>query len=138
MLIQYTIIGLIIYIGMVLVIGNINFKEKVKKYSLLVLSIIYNCFIGYIDTYVFLLLYGFFTNRPNGSGYEVPKSEAGFNAILGIVTVAIYLLLLIPINIYMKKKGKINKKIYVAANIIATTIGIIIFWLFLDKTQRLF
>ena len=101
MLIQYTFIGLIIYIGMVLVIGNINFKEKVKKYSLLVLSIIYNCFIGYIDTYVFLLLYGFFTNRPNGSGYEVPGSEVGFNIVLGIVTVAVYLLLLIPINIYM-------------------------------------
>ena len=138
MLIQYTFIGLIIYIGMVFLIGNIYFKEKVKKYSLLVLSIIYNCFIGYIDTYVFLLLYGFFTNRPNGSGYEVPESEVGFNIVLGIVTVAVYLLLLIPINIYMKKKGKINKKIYVAANIIATIIGIIIFWLFLDKTQRLF
>ena len=138
MLIQYTIIGLIIYIGLVLIIGNINFKENVKKYFFLVLSIIYNCFIGYIDTYVFFLLYGFFTNRPNGSGYEVPKSEAGFNVMLGIITLIIYLILLIPINIYMKKKSKVNTKIYVIINIVATILGFVIFWIFLDKNQRLF
>ena len=105
---------------------------------LLVLSVIYNGFIGYIDTYVILLLYGYFANMPKGSGYEVPESEAGFNAILGLVTLTIYLLLLIPINIYMKKKGKINKKTYIIANIIATILGIIIFWVFLDKNKRLF
>lgn len=138
MLILYTIIGLIIYLCIVIIIGKIKFKEKVKQYSLVILSFIYNCFIGYIDTYVFLLLYGFFINRPNGSGYAVPESEERFNAILGLVTLTIYLLLLIPINIYMKKKGKINKKTYIIANIIATILGIIIFWVFLDKTKRLF
>lgn len=105
---------------------------------LLVLSVIYNGFIGYIDTYVILLLYGYFANMPKGSGYEVPESEAGFNAILGLVTLTIYLLLLIPINIYMKKKGRISKKTYIIANIIATILGIIIFWVFLDKNKILF
>ena len=57
---------------------------------LLVLSVIYNGFIGYIDTYVILLLYGYFANMPKGSGYEVPASEAGFNAILGLVTLTIF------------------------------------------------
>ena len=133
MLVLYTLEGLVIYICIVLILGMIKFKEKVKKYILLVLSFIYNGFIGYIDTYVILLLYEYFGNMPNGSGYEVPESEAGFNAILGIVTLIIYLLLLIPINIYMKKKGKINKKTYITANIIATLLGFIIFWVFLDK-----
>ena len=133
MLVLYTLEGLVIYICIVLILGMIKFKEKVKKNILLVLSFIYNGFIGYIDTYVILLLYEYFANMPNGSGYEVPESEAGFNAILGIVTLIIYLLLLIPINIYMKKKGKINKKTYITANIIATLLGFIIFWVFLDK-----
>ncbi len=138
MLILYTLIGIVIYICFVLIFAKLNFKENLKKYMLLVLSVIYNVFIGYIDTYVILLLYGYFANMPKGSGYEVPESEAGFNAILGLVTLTIYLLLLIPINIYMKKKGKINKKTYIIANIIATILGIIIFWVFLDKNKRLF
>lgn len=137
MLISYTLIGVVIYICFVIIFANLNFKENVKKYILLVLSVVYNGFIGYIDTYIILVLYGYFANMPKGSGYEVPESEAGFNAILGLVTLTIYLLLLIPINIYMKKKGRINKKIYVIANITATILGIIIFWVFLDKTKRL-
>lgn len=137
MLISYTLIGIIIYICFVLIVAKLNFKEN-KKYILLVLSVIYNSFIGYIDTYVILLLYGYFANMPKGSGYEVSESEAGLNAILGLVTFIIYLLLLIPINIYMKKKGKISKKTYVTANIIATILGIIIFWVFWDKTKILF
>ena len=138
MLILYTLIGIVIYICFALIFAKLNFKKNLKKYMLLVLSVIYNGFIGYIDTYVILLLYGYFANMPKGSGYEVPESEAGFNAILGLVTLTIYLLLLIPINIYMKKKGRISKKTYIIANIIATILGIIIFWVFLDKNKRLF
>lgn len=138
MLILYTLIGIVIYICFALIFAKLNFKKNLKKYMLLVLSVIYNGFIGYIDTYVILLLYGYFANMPKGSGYEVPESEAGFNAILGLVTLTIYLLLLIPINIYMKKKGRISKKTYIIANIIATILGIIIFWVFLDKNKILF
>lgn len=138
MLILYALIVIIIFICFVLILTNINLKINVKKYLLLVLAVIYNIFIGYIDTYVILLLYGYFTNMPKGNGYEVPGTEAGFNAILGLVTLTIYLLLLIPINIYIKRKGQINKRIYVTVNMIATILGIIIFWIFLDKTKRLF
>lgn len=105
---------------------------------MLVLSFIYNGFIGYIDTFIIIVLYGYFSNMPNESGYYVTESEVEFNAILGLVTLVIYLLLLIPINIYMKKKCKINKKTYITANIIATLLGLIIFWVFLDKNKRLF
>lgn len=138
MLLLYTLKTLIICICIIIVIGILNFKENIKRYILMISSIIYNCFIGYIDTYVILILYGYFANMPKGSGYEVPESEADFNFMLGLITLVIYLILLVPINIYMKKKGKINSKIYKRVTIISTIIGIIIFWIFLDKSKKLF
>ena len=105
---------------------------------MMIASVIYNGFMGYIDTIVLLIIYGFFTNRPNGSGYDVPKTEFAFNVFIGIIILIIYLVLLIPINIYMKKKGKIDSKAYTIVSLIATAFGAIIFWIFLDKGQILF
>lgn len=138
MIITYTLFGLTIYICVVLIIGIINFNDTIKKYIILTLSVIYNVFIGYIDTFVIISLYAYFTNRPKGSGYSVPESEAGFNFLLGLITLGIYLILLIPINYCMKKFGKVNLKIYSIINGIATMLGIMIFWIFLDKNRRLF
>ena len=58
--------------------------------------------------------------------------------IIGIVILIIYLLLLIPINIYAKKKGKINTKIYMITNVVVTLIGIIVFLILSNKNQKLF
>lgn len=138
MIISYTIIALGIYNLTVFIIGLIKFNENKKRKVLIGLSSIYNALIGYIDTFVFISLYGYFTNRPKGSGYEVPASEAGFNAMLGVITLIIYLVLLVPINIYMKKKSKVNLKVYLIVNSIATVLGIAIFGLFLDKSKKLF
>lgn len=138
MIIRYTLLALTIYICAILIIGIINFNDIIKKYITITLSIIYNVFMGYIDTFVILLLYGYFTNRPKGSGYSVPESEARFNFLLGLITLGIYLMLLIPINYCMKKFGKVNLKIYSIINGIATMAGIMIFWIFLDKNRRLF
>ena len=138
MLVLYCVLGLLIYNLIVFIIGKINFKEKAKEYIFYILSIIYNGFMGYIDTYVLVLLYGYFSNTPKGSAYEVPESEAGFYGMLGLITLLIYIFLLIPINIYMQRKGNISKKMYTIINIIATALGIIIFWIFLDKNKSLF
>ncbi len=54
------------------------------------------------------------------------------------MTLAIYMILLFPINLYMKKKGKINCKVYGTINMIATLLGLIAFWIFLDKGKSLF
>lgn len=97
---------LLLFILAILFIGIMPFNEQVKKYTMTVASVIYNGFMGYIDTIVLLIIYGFFTNRPNGSGYDVPKTEFAFNVFIGIIILIIYLVLLIPINIYMKKKRK--------------------------------
>ena len=121
---------LIVYCIIIVIIGSIRFKIEVKKYILGSLSVIYNCFIGYIDTIVLGLIYIFLFNIPKGNAYFVPESEAGINAFLGFIIFIIYLIFLIPLNIFMKKKGKINTKIYIIINSISTLIGIIYFVFF--------
>ena len=70
----------------------------------------------------------FFSNHPKGSGYYVPESEEGLNAMIGLFLFVVYLLLLLPINIYMKRKGKVSTKVYLLMNILATIIGLGIYW----------
>lgn len=137
MIILYTILGIIISITIIYVVGNLKFNDNIRKKILTLFSIIYNGFFGYIDTIFFILLFEYFTNRPKGINYEVPSSEAAFNAMLGIITLLIYISLLLPINLYMKKKSKINTKIYLISSMISTILGITIFWIFLDKKQQL-
>ena len=122
----------------VLVIGFIKFDKKLKKKVMLVLSTIYNTAIGYIDTIFLLVTYAFLSNQPKGSSYEVPESDAGFNMILGIILLTLYIFLLIPLNIFMKKKSNTSMKYYVIINVIATIGGVIIYWIFLDKTKIIF
>lgn len=137
MLVLYTILGIMISITIIYVVGNLKFNDNIKKKILTFFSIIYNGFFGFIDTIFFILLFEYFTNRPKGNNYEMPSSEAGFNAMIGIITLLICISLLLPINLYMKKKSKISTKIYLIISMISTIIGITIFWIFLDKTQQL-
>ena len=122
----------------VLVIGFIKFDKKLKKKVMLVLSTIYNTAMGYIDTIFLLVTYAFLSNQPKGSSYEVPESDAGFNMILGIILLTLYIFLLIPLNIFMKKKSNTSMKYYIIINGIATILGVIIYWIFLDKTKIIF
>ena len=122
----------------VLVIGFIKFDKKLKRKVMLVLSTIYNTAIGYIDTIFLLVTYAFLSNQPKGSSYEVPESDASFNMILGIILLTLYIFLLIPLNIFMKKKSNTSMKYYIIINGIATILGVIIYWIFLDKTKIIF
>lgn len=116
-----------IYISFLIVtltIGFINFNEKIKTKIMVILSIVYNIAIGYADVLFFSIIYLFLSNQPKGSSYEVPESDAGFNAMIGIIVLIIYICLLVPLNIFMKKKSNINMKKYIIINGIATSIGI--------------
>ena len=126
------------FLIVVLVIGFIKFDKKIKKKIMLVLSTIYNIAMGYVDTVFLLVTYAFLSNQPKGSSYEVPESDAGFNMILGIILLTLYIFLLIPLNIFMKKKSNTSMKYYVIINGIATILGVIIYWIFLDKTKIIF
>ena len=120
--------GLIIYILICVIIGLIKLKEKPKKYIVSTLSIIFNSFMGFMDTIFFILFYMFFSNHPKGNGYYVPESEEGFNAMIGTFLLIVYLLILLPINIYMKRKGKISTKVYIIMSVLATLVGLGIYW----------
>ncbi len=120
--------GLIIYILICVIIGFIKFKEKPKKYIMSTLSVIFNGFMGFMDTIFFILFYMFFSNHPKGSAYYVPESEEGFNTMIGIFLLIVYLLILLPINIYMKRKGKISTKVYIIMSVLATLVGLGIYW----------
>ena len=126
------------FLIVVLIMGFIKFDKKLKKKVMLVLSTIYNIAMGYIDTIFLLVTYAFLSNQPKGSSYEVPESDAGFNMILGIISLTLYIFLLIPLNIFMKKKSNTSMKYYVIINGIATILGVIIYWIFLDKTKIIF
>lgn len=131
---------LFIYVGLVFIIGIIKFNNKIKQKILIILSSIYNCFIGFTDTLTFVLLFGFLTNRSNGSGYSVPDSEASMNFLFGMIILTYYLILLLPLNIFMKKKSEITLKAYLKTNAIATIVGFAIYWgywFFFDR-RRLF
>lgn len=116
-----------IYISFLIVtltIGFINFNEKIKAKIIVILSIVYNITVGYADVLFFSIIYLFLSNQPKGSSYEVPESDSGFNAMIGIIVLIIYICLLVPLNIFMKKKSNINMKKYIIINGMATSIGI--------------
>ena len=114
----------------VLIIGFVKFDKKIKTKIMLALSTIYNIAIGYIDTIFWWLIYAFFSNQPKGSSYDVPESDADFNMMLGIILLILYICVLIPINIFMKKKSNTSMKRYVIINGIATAFGVAIYWIF--------
>lgn len=118
------------FLIVVLIIGFVKFDKKVKTKIMLALSTIYNIAIGYIDTIFWWLIYAFLSNQPKGSSYDVPESDADFNMMLGIILLILYICVLIPINIFMKKKANISVKLYVIINGIATAFGIAIYWIF--------
>ena len=138
----------------VLVINNPNAgRKKAAKYKKLVIQFLLrkNCSFKTIeidkltstdfenfDTIFITIIYLYFANIPKGTGYEVPASDANMNAMFGIITLLIYLLLLLPINFYMKIKGKINIKIYIIVNILSTIFGIIVFCMFSDEAKMIF
>lgn len=116
-----------IYISFLIVtltIGFINFNKKIKAKIMVILSIVYNIAIGYADVLFFSIIYLFLSNQPKGSSYEVPESDSGFNAMIGIIVLITYICLFVPLNIFMKKKSNINMKKYIIINGIATSIGI--------------
>ena len=112
MLILYTIYVLI-FIFVMLILGQINFNHKYKIRLFIIVSILYNAFMGYAAIIIYRLANIYFSNIPKGllGIYVVPEVENWFNIFIGTFAVASYLACLIPINIYMCDKSKINSLI---------------------------
>lgn len=101
-------ITLIIPILVIIVAGMVKYNEKIKKRIMYILAFLYNFAIGVFNL---LIAFAFSSMRfCEGLGYFI-----------------IYLIFLIPINIFMKKKGKIKIGIYLTIIIIAMLIGNMVF-----------
>lgn len=123
-------IAIVAYIAFCLLIGSISFDRETKKYFLIVLSAAFNFFWGLVSLTLFQMMYYFFINQPNGPGYYVPDSEQSFNVILGFFMLIVYLLLVLPINIYLKKKSGWRTKSYLMISLSAVAVGMLFSILF--------
>ena len=116
-------IFLIIPIGVIITAGLIKYNEKIKKIIMFILASIYNFIFGLLDGMVFVILTLCFLSGELSS------------FIVGITGVIIYLLFFLPLNIFMKKTGKINIIVYIVMIIL---IKIIAISLFINTTQGTF
>ena len=92
-------IPLIIPISIILTIGNLLHKEKLKKIILFALSLIYNSIVGFLSPLLFFCLI--------------------------LLLSELLTIILIPINIYMIIKSKINPILYILFNIIIFVVSYI-------------
>lgn len=116
-------IFLIIPIGVIITAGLIKYNEKIKKIIMFILASVYNFIFGLLDGMVFVILTLCFLSGELSS------------FIVGIVGVIIYLLFFLPLNIFMKKTGKINIIVYIVMIIL---IKITAISLFINTTQGTF
>ena len=98
-------IPILIPILIILCAGKLSYNEKIKKEVLFIFSIIYNGIVGFISSMLFVCLTFLIGDIFNMK-------------ITLIIIFFIFAIILIPVNIYIMKKGKINPIIYIALNVI--------------------
>lgn len=86
----------------IMIAGNLKYNEKIKKVLMFILSIIYNGIIGVISP---LLCFGILC-----------ITEVIYTWIF--CDIIVFIILLAPLNIFMKRKGNINKYIYIIVNMV--------------------
>ena len=98
-------IPILMPILIILCAGNLSYNEKIKKVVLFIFSIIYNGIVGFISSMLFVCLTFLIGDIFNMK-------------ITLIIIFFIFAVILIPLNIYIMRKGKINPIIYIALNVI--------------------
>lgn len=94
----------ILSIPLIIIIGESNINERTKTIVLLVLSFIYNNFIGFVAWTLGILMY----------------------TSISILTIIIIGAWIIAINIYIKEKTDINTTIYIIFVVVAFLIGVLL------------
>ena len=103
MILLLIIVPTILPFFIIMIAGNLKYNKKIKKVIMIILSIIYNGIIGVISP---LLCFGILCIT------EV-------NYIWIFCYIIVFIILLVPLNIFMKRKGNRNKYIYIIANVVA-------------------
>lgn len=105
-------IPLLIPIFIILFAGKLSHNEKIKKIILFIFSLIYNGIVGFIGFLLFFCLIFLFGDI--------------FNMKITLVIIFfVFVIILIPANIYIMKKGKINPILYIVLNIIILVLSLI-------------
>lgn len=97
---------IIIPIIVVIVAGKLSYNEKIKSKIIMILSFIYNGIIGFLSPIIYfcsIFLIGSFLHSQK---------------LLYLIISLIIGVIIIPTNIYMMKKCKINKLLYAILNVI--------------------
>lgn len=109
-----TLLFIIIMIS-IIIIGELHLNKKIKETVLLLLSFLYNillglavCFSTFIISFLTIFLNTF--------------------SLSAIIAGILFLIHLIPINIYVKRKININTIVYIIINTIAFSIGLFLLW----------
>ena len=98
-------IPILIPIIIILCAGKLSYNEKIKKVVLFIFSIIYNGIVGFISSMLFVCLTFLIGDI--------------FNMYITLIIIFfIFAIILIPVNIYIMRKEKINPIIYIALNVI--------------------
>lgn len=123
------VIYVLIYIFVMLIIGQINFNQNIKTKFLLISSVLFNTFMGYVDIIIFKLISIYFLNIPSGllGARTLAEIDFIFNMLIGVSASLMYLACLFPINMYMCDKSKLKTKLYVEISIISTIAGLLIY-----------
>ena len=98
-------IPILIPIFIILCAGKLSYNEKIKKVVLFIFSIIYNGIVGFISSILFVCLTFLIGDI--------------FNMKITLTIIFfIFAVILIPLNIHIMRKGKINPIIYIVLNVI--------------------
>ena len=98
-------IPLSVPIFIILLVGKFFYNGKIKKVILFILTMIYNGIVGFISPLLYFCLVLLLL--------EICSMKIAF-----LIIFFIFAIILIPINIYMIIKGKINIIFYIILNII--------------------
>lgn len=103
-------IPLFIPFPIILCIGNFVHNKKIKKIILFILSIIYNGIVGFISFLLSFCLVALFT--------DILSTK-----LIYLIILVVFLLILVPINIFIIKKSELNAILYIILNIIIFVLG---------------
>ena len=98
----------IISIPLIIIIGESNIDEETKTIALLILAFVYNNLLGFASWFLIILI------------------SASISIFSMIIIGFIFLIYLITINVYIKRKLDINITIYIILNITAFLTGILL------------
>lgn len=102
----------LIPIFIILFTGNLSYNEKIKKIILFIFSLIYNGIVGFLS-FLLLICLTFLVG-------DISNMKITFALIS-----CVFAVILIPVNIYMMRKGKINPVLYIVSNIIIFVLNFI-------------